>query len=348
MNHPFFSNIKLLAIYILTWIAIAVIHVFSLQFFFNLSFFPALTDGLLYNLSFALFGLPVWYIVYYSKPGKYAFINQLIQHISSAAIILLVWISCCNAILKNISDDTAYIAFLENNIAWRIISGLLFYSILVLIYYIIVYYNDRQERIMREAKLNDIVKQAELDNLRSQINPHFLFNSLNSISSLTITDPEKAHEMIIKLSDFLRYSISQPGNVLTTLKAELDNISRYIDIEKTRFGSKLISQISVTEECHELKIPPMILQPLFENALKHGVYESAEPVTIKTVCARKQEYLSIIITNNFDPAPRHSKGAGIGLKNIRERLKILYQRENLVKTKSENNIFEVELLIPQL
>jgi sensor histidine kinase YesM len=347
MDHPFFTNSKLLVIYIITWIVITAVHVFSLQYFWEINFSQAITDGIVYNFLFALLGIPVWYIVIYSKPGKYAFTNQLINHISSASIILIIWISCCNAILKAIFDDVVYRTFLENSISWRIISGLFFYSILVLIYYIIIYYNDQQERIIREAKLNDIVKQAELDNLRSQINPHFLFNSLNSISSLTITNPEKAHEMIIKLSDFLRYSISQPGNALSSLKAEIENIHRYLDIEKTRFGTKLISEIAVENECFEMKIPAMMLQPLFENAVKHGVYESVEPITIKTECTKKDEYLSIIISNNFDPAPKHRKGEGIGLKNISERLKILYRRETLIKTKSENNIFEIELLIPQ-
>lgn len=347
MNHPFFSNKKLLVLYIMTWVAIAAIHVFSLQLFFNLDFLSSLADSLIYNFSFALLGLPVWYVVFYSKPGKYAAINHIVQHLSSASIILIIWISSCKAILKSLSDDALYITFLENSVAWRAVSGLLYYSILVLIYYIIVYYNDRQERIERESKLNDIVKQTELDNLRAQINPHFLFNSLNSISSLTITDPQKAHEMIVKLSDFLRYSISQPGHDLSSLKAELENINRYIDIEKTRFGNKLISEFSIQEECLEMKIPPMLLQPLYENALKHGVYESTEPVTIKIVCIKKEEGLLICISNNFDPQSKHSTGAGIGLKNIRERLKILYHRDNLILTKSENTIFEVELLIPQ-
>ncbi len=347
MNHPFFNNRKLVIIYFTIWVVVSTIHIFILQNINQINLASAIADGLVFNAMFAIFGIPIWYIVSYSQQGKQILINKLINHLTSLVIILVIWISASSAILKIIINDTAYKIFLEGSTAWRVVSGLFFYSILVLIYYIIIYYNDLRERAVREAKLNDIVKQSELDNLRSQINPHFLFNSLNSISSLTITNPEKAQEMIIKLSDFLRYSISQPNENFSTLQKEIDNIRRYLDIEQVRFGSKLIQEYN-TEECCLLKeIPAMILQPLYENAVKHGVYESTEPIKIFTSCKMNGNMLQLTISNNFDTNARSKKGSGIGLKNIKERLKLIYGSSELLKIKIEDHLFIAELSIPQ-
>jgi two-component system, LytTR family, sensor kinase len=347
MNHPFFDNRKLIFIYFAIWIMISTIHVFILQNIYMMRYESAIADSLVFNIMFSLFGIPLWYIVSFTKPGKYAIINQLINHVTSASILLIIWISAGNAIMRVLINDPAYDVYLEGSITWHVVSGLFFYSILVLIYYIIIYYNDMKERTVREARLNDIVKQVELDNLRSQINPHFLFNSLNSISSLTITSPEKAQEMIIKLSDLLRYSISQNENNMSTLQAEMDNIKRYLDIEQVRFGSKLVQEYNVDKGCLSREIPAMILQPIFENAVKHGVYESTEPIKILTVGSMNNNILVLKISNNFDSEARSRKGAGIGLKNIKERLKLIYGSYDLLKIKTEGNIFITELLIPQ-
>lgn len=347
MNHPFFDNRKLIFIYFAIWIVISTIHVFILQNIYMMRFESAIADSLVFNIMFSIFGIPIWYVVAFTKPGKYAIINQLINHVTSATIILFIWISTGNAIMRALANDPAYDIYMEGSITWHIISGLLFYSILVLIYYIIFYYNDQKERSVREARLNDIVKQVELDNLRSQINPHFLFNSLNSISSLTLVSPEKAQEMIIKLSDFLRYSIIRSETNTSTLKDEIENIKRYLDIEQVRFGNKLVQEYMISDECLKGEIPAMILQPVYENAVKHGVYESTEPIRIITSCRMENTLLKLVIRNNYDPEAIARRGAGIGLRNIRERLKLIYGSSDLLKTKTEGNIFIAELSIPQ-
>jgi two-component system LytT family sensor kinase len=347
MNHPFFGNRKLVIIYFSIWIAIAAIHIFILVNTYHLAFQTALTESVVSYTLFALLGIPIWYVVNFSKPGKFAVINQLINHVTSAAIILIIWVSACNAICRTIITNADYRTYLDSSLTWKAVSGLFFYLILVLIYYIIIYYHDLQERVSNEARLNEIVKQAELDNLRSQINPHFLFNSLNSISSLTITSPEKAQEMIIKLSDFLRYSITQSDENVSTLQMELDNIKRYLDIEQVRFGSKLIQEFKIGKECLSMKVPAMILQPIYENAVKHGVYESTEPIRIFTECKMVDSFLELKITNNFDPTARSRKGAGIGLKNIKERLKLIYGSADFLKTRIQDDKFIAELFIPQ-
>jgi LytS/YehU family sensor histidine kinase len=211
----------------------------------------------------------------------------------------------------------------------------------------VLYYEDLQLKLKNEAQLNHLVKEAELNALKSQINPHFLFNSLNSISSLTMTSPEKAQEMVIKLSDFLRYSLSHDKNETTTLRRELENTERYLDIEKVRFGRRLRYQSNVPESCLDARLPNMILQPLFENAIKHGVYNSTEEVLVELRCAPNEDFLELHISNDFDPEATRPKGEGIGLKNIKNRLEILYKRTDLLEINFGKIEFEVILRIPK-
>jgi LytS/YehU family sensor histidine kinase len=215
-------------------------------------------------------------------------------------------------------------------------------------YYLIIFYNDLEENNRQQQQLRKLVREAELKALKSQLNPHFLFNSLNSISSLTITDADKAREMINKLSDFMRYSLRQNDLSLLPLKEEMENIWRYLEIERVRFGDRLVIETEVSDDCYALKVPPMILQPLYENAVKHGVYESIEPVCIRTYCIRQNDSLSITIINNYDPESIPKRGEGVGLENIRNRLRMLFHCEGLLQTVRENNHFEATLIIPQI
>jgi LytS/YehU family sensor histidine kinase len=182
--------------------------------------------------------------------------------------------------------------------------------------------------------------------LRSQINPHFLFNSLNSVSSLTITDPEKARSMIIKLSEFMRYALSRKDDQPVTLQSELDNLGLYLDIEKVRFGDRLFLEENIDPGCLRVKLPVMILQPIYENAVKHGVYETSKKITVKTTVAQSDGFVEITIFNNFDPEATPAKGTGTGLINVTRRLELMYGNRAALKTEKENDSFTVRIFVP--
>ena len=347
MNHPIFQSIRSVLIYFATWILIAGIHVAVLMIFYHQSFLFAFSDSIVFNFLFCMLGLSIWFAVHYNRPEKSKVFNLFINHLSLLALVLLLWLGIGVGLLNAISNDNStYKEFLSASIPWRLISGLFFYFIIVLIYYLIIYYNNLQEKLVNEVKLKELVKESELNLLKAQINPHFLFNSLNSISSLTMTNPAKAQDMIIKLSDFLRYTISFHEDRFSTLEKELENIKRYLEIEQVRFGSRLQYDWEIEDDCLQQKIPLMILQPLFENAVKHGVYESTEPIIIQTKCSLHENFMQIIIRNNFEPFSKSRKGEGIGLKNCKERLKLLYKNDQLLKTNINDLVFEVALIIP--
>lgn len=347
MQHPFAANKKAILIYFISWGIVFMLHFFVLKLYYNQEVLPSITDSFISNLIFSFLGLSIWFIIQYYKPAKSEIFYKGLNHFTASIFIILIWLGISMPLLKFLfSDNLAYIDLINNSFAWRVIGGAFFYSILSLIYYLFIYYNNLQEKLISEIQLNEKIKDAELNMLKSQINPHFLFNSLNSISSLTITQPEQAREMIIKLSDFLRYTISQPADKMLSLKDELENSKRYLEIEQTRFGSKLIISININDECNDVKIPAMILQPIYENAVKHGVYESTEPINIITKCSINDNFLNISIKNNFDAEAKSRKGEGLGLKNIQERLKLIYNNDKLLKINKSDSFFEIQLFIP--
>ena len=229
---------------------------------------------------------------------------------------------------------------------YRIGTGVFIYGLIILTYYLFISLTNLSEKNAKEARLESLVKETELKMLRSQINPHFLFNSLNSISSLTVTDPEKARIMVVKLSDFMRYALSRKDEQPVSLQSELDNLRLYLEIEKVRFGDKLTTEENIESNCLDFKLPVMLLQPLYENAVKHGVYESTETVRIITEARIIDGYIEIIIKNNYDSVPALRKGTGTGLLNVSRRLELYYGKKASIKTTKENNIYTVTLYIP--
>jgi len=289
----------------------------------------------------------MWYIVRYSIPDQKNIWNVVFNHLAFLTLVLVVWNGLSYTILSTVfSKNKVYMDLLMVSIPNKIIIGVIFYILIALAYYLFIYYIYLQDKVKIESRLRMVLKETELNMLKSQINPHFLFNSLNSISSLTITNPEKARDMVIKLSDFLRYSVSNNAASFTTLEQEMANIRRYLEIEKVRFGDKLLFSFNLEGSCRNHQVPVMLLQPLFENAIKHGVYESIEQVSIVMDCEYREGYLEIRIVNDFDPHAHPRKGTGIGLNNIRERLRLLYKNDKLLRTVADGTKFSVYLSLP--
>ncbi|MEI7489905.1 MAG: histidine kinase [Bacteroidota bacterium] len=347
MIHPVFQNLRSISVYFGTWILLAGIH-FSILFFqFRIPLNIALADSLIYNFLLCTIGVALWYVIRYSMPGNHPGFSFIFNHFTSLILLLVFWLGTGYALLNLLFRDQAvFMNFLGLSIPYRFIIGIILYAFTGLAYYLILMYRDLQDKAKAETRLNELLKESELNMLKSQINPHFLFNSLNSISSLTITDPGKAQEMVVKLSEFLRYSVTSNINTFTTLDKEMQNIQRYLEIEKIRFGDKLVFEFDMAPGCSARHIPVMILQPLFENAIKHGVYESTEPVKVLTRCSTFADYFEISIINDFDPSAPARKGSGIGLRNIRERLRLMFRNDSLLKTSASQNVFQVVLTIP--
>lgn len=347
MVNPFIKNRKLLIIYTAIWFFIFLTHVTVLKWFLTIDLANALLDSVIFNGLYMFLGISLWYTVSFNSLENYSSGKIFINHIAAAVITSSLWIAIGYYLLKSIlNGDSLYQSFLVASLIWRFLIGILLYIIIVAVDYVIIYYNNFQEKQLREAELNSLIKEAELKSLKYQINPHFIFNSLNSISSLTLSNPGKAQEMTIKLSSFLRSTLSKNERQKSKLKEEISNAKLYLDIEKIRFDDKFEFVEEIEKECSDMEVPSMILQPLFENAIKHGVYESLEKVIIKLKCAHENDYFKIVVENTFDPEAIPRKGEGIGIKNIQNRLKLIYNQDNLVTTEKNKNLFKVNIYIP--
>ncbi len=348
MKHPILSG-KGYQYYLAIWANVIGIHIAILFVNYQQSLKASILDSLLYNFLFLGIGLGLWYAVYFSMANKLQILNVIVNHLIAAGITVSLWLFFTKSILeKLLATDAEYLEFLQGSFIWRGLIGLFYYSMIIMIYYLMDHYQRLQEKNIEEHDLRSKIKEAELKMLKSQINPHFIFNSLNSINALTISSPKKASDMVIKLSDYLRYSIGKDDRERNSLREELENITLYLEIEKVRFGKRLNLEMNVEKDCKKAQVPNMILQPLVENAIKYGVNESLETINISIKCYKQNSDLIIVISNNYDPDfTISSEGEGVGLKNIQDRLSLIFGKKDLISVVNRDHIFEVTLIIPQ-
>jgi two-component system, LytTR family, sensor kinase len=346
MQHPFLG--KSLIFYASAWAVIMAAHAVVLIYQFDYETLSAIIDSITFNLPIMGFGLSYWYIVQYISPENQGLSGTIINQGLAIAIGVALLSFASNAAVEQLSIwNEAQRSFLNVALPWRIFLGSFFMTMMVMIYYLLQYTQNLKSKEQDELQLQNLLKNAELEMLKSQLNPHFIFNSLNSVSSLTLTNPELAHEMLIKLSDFLRLSLGRSNVEMHTIEEELKQMNLYLDIERVRFGDRLSLYSDINNECMQKKIPVMLLQPLYENAIKYGIYEQLEEVAIRTVCSCDERFLKLSISNNYDSTATPQKGRGIGLKNVRNRLELLYGAPDLVTIEKDKDTFTIHLQIPQ-
>lgn len=349
MSHPITGNRRSILIYSLVWIMVAVTQGALYFYVLHFSIPVVITDALLSSLLFGFMGLLAWYPTRYIPFQRNSPFYSIMAHVVAGLIVMGSWVVLTLAILNAVfSQQAEYIEFLNQTVAWRAMLGGLIYLVLVLIYYLVSNSQKLQERSQQEERLKGMVRDAELNMLKSQINPHFLFNSLNSIASLTMSNPDEAREMIIRLSDFLRYSLKHRENEYVPLGEELGRMKDYLAIEKIRFGEKLLYDFDIDEACEKFPVPTMIFQPLFENAIRHSVYESVDPVSIKFSCMPEQGHMKTVITNDYDLGTPSSKGTGVGLQNVRQRIALAYREKGSVQWSGNDGVFTVTILFPRI
>lgn len=206
---------------------------------------------------------------------------------------------------------------------------------------------EKEEAGKRQTEINEKMRDAELHKLQHQLQPHFLFNSLNSINALIQIDPQQARDMVQKLSDFLRYTLKRADEQWVSLEHEMEYLNLYLDIEKIRFRHRLDLEIDLQPEALPHLIPTLILQPVVENAIKFGLYGTTGNVRISLKAVVSNNQVQVAVTNPFDSDMLSSNGGtGFGLKAIRRRLQLLYNRNDLLNTSHHKNIFTTVLNIP--
>jgi two-component system LytT family sensor kinase len=239
---------------------------------------------------------------------------------------------------------------LLKSIASGLDAGTMLYCVVVLTTYAHHYYREFQQERLQASELHRQFTNAQLQALKMQLHPHFLFNALHTISGLVHEDPCAAERMIARLSDFLRLSLEDSGVQQVTLDDELRFVDLYLDIERVRFDERLTVEFDIDPEARDALVPNLFLQPLVENSIRHGISHRISGGHIVIVARREQSRLLISVADNgpgTDLTALEPLREGVGLSNTRARLRQLYdERQQLTLCRPTGGGVEVRILIP--
>lgn len=333
--------------YLLIWIIGTLVWFSVIHWNAGLGWQPSLADALISNSLLFFLLLTLWHVVRYSHKGRGKAGGSFVNSFIASLILLAIWFFLSAFVLERIfTGHDTYLIFLRKTSVVRILGGFFISVIINLGFIVLQLTTETREAAVRELNLQNLVQKTELQALKNQLNPHFIYNSLNAISSLTITSPDKARDMIIKLSDFLRFALKQDATQFITLGRELEAIRLYLQIEQVRFGDRL-QVLFNTEECHlQESLPVMLLQPLFENAIKHGIQAGDAQGIITFASKVSGNDLVLSLSNPYDHRFHRFRSEGVGLENIRNRLRVIYGNGQLLQVQAKDDRFVAMLTLP--
>jgi len=259
-----------------------------------------------------------------------------------------LWLLTSRLLATGLAETTNWTgleARVARNENWLFATGILLYLLAVTFNYLVVEADRAEEMKNREVEAAVMAREAELKALREQVRPHFLFNSLHSISALVSIDPERARRMCVDLADFLRVSLKIGDRKFIPLAEELMLARHYLAIERVRFEQRMRVEESVSETLPPILVPPLVLQPLVENAVKHGIAQLVDGGVIRLDVRERENEIVISISNSVDAELPSRKGAGLGLANVRRRLATIYGGGARLDTRLENGQYRAELRI---
>jgi len=243
--------------------------------------------------------------------------------------VITFFIPFVSIVVININSLRNNNQFSENDAIENISTGLIIFFILAGFWVLVRFFLDKEKDLVREnearlSSLRELKTKAELNALHSRINPHFLYNSLNSIAGLAHHDADKTEHMALSLSKLFRYSISKEKTDWTTFKEDLEMVKIYLEVEKVRFDDRLTYSLYIPKELKEHEIPRFIIQPLVENAVKHGISKLVGKGEIKVLVNKKGNDINIVVSDNGEPFP-DDLVPGFGIQSIYDKLEILYK-----------------------
>ena len=347
--HPILARRRNLGLYLLAWIPVAAILVHSLAGSGGLSWGEALALAGPLCLVYAFACLAAWYPCRATPLERSSFARLVLTHLTAAVLLSELWTLLAKGLAIALERYRGFAGLdqrLDQQLSLLWATGVLLYVLAVTLHYVLLAERTAREAQERALEARLLARDAELKALRAQVNPHFLFNCLHSISALTSADAGKAREMCILLADFLRTTLRWGGKDAITLEEELGLVRGYLSIERVRFGARVHLEEEIAEEALAVRLPPLLLQPLVENAIRHGIANLPEGGVIRLAAERNQDGVSILIENSFDPESPSSLRTGLGLDNIRQRLNARYGDHASIQVSTEDNCFSVKLRLP--
>jgi hypothetical protein len=345
--HPLFSSRPRLGAYLLAWVPIATMLVgvgvsqgWPVKEAVALAFPLCLAGAFLF--------MSTWYLCRALPVSSFRWTSHGTAWFLTAGVLGNLWYQCAFLIAKlwSFHPDLADLPT-RLRTAWGFFlpMGALLALAALALHYLLDAWERAQDSERRESELRVLARDAELKALRAQLNPHFLFNSLNSISALTTVDPKRAREMCVLLSDFLRKSLKLGERSSVSLAEEMDLLKAYLAIERIRFGDRLEVRWEI-EEAGSAPLPPLLLQPLVENAIKHGIASLPEGGTLLIRSEREGPRVAITLENPADPDVEPPQGLGMGLRQVKERLLGRFGSRAAFGAEFTPGLYRVRLLVP--
>jgi two-component system, LytTR family, sensor histidine kinase AlgZ len=296
---------------------------------------------------YAFVCLSAWYVARSMPLARTGIVRLAITAASAALVSSAVWLGLARVWIQVLGRRWAAIDPSELAGAETLVFGfgLLLYLLSLALSYLIGGFEHSREAERRSLQAQVLSREAELRSLRAQIDPHFLFNSLHSISALTVADPQGARRMCLLLADFLRDSLMLGAEARIPFKQELDLARRFLEVERVRFGERLRLDVNAGNAAACL-VPPLVLQPLVENAVTHGIAHVLEGGIVRIAARCSSAVLSIVVENPCDPDRPSRAGGGVGLSNVRARLRALHGDEARVHAGERDGVWRVEVTMP--
>jgi two-component system, LytTR family, sensor histidine kinase AlgZ len=346
--HPLLTRSRF-GLYLLAWVPLAAVLVYLMGTAGGLTWLESAAVVLPLSVIYVFICLAAWYPTKGTPLATTPLSRLALTHVLAAALLSFLWIQMAKGWAYVLSRSLAFIDLpqhLTPHIPILYGAGFLLYLLAVAYHYVVLSLEASREAESRVMKTSLLARDAELRALKAQVNPHFLFNSLNSISALTTIDPQKAREMCILLAEFLRMTLRLGEKSSFPLQEELGMLERFLAIEKVRFGARLQLEEDVQAECRRLLVPALILQPLVENAVGHGIANLPEGGAIRLAARTSDGRLTITICNSFDPESTPTRRGGLGLLNVRRRLEARYGEQASLQARGDGNEFRVDLSLP--
>jgi hypothetical protein len=345
--YPLLARRSHLAVYLLLWILMGVLLTAVLALQGGLPWTNALVGGVPMAVAYSFICLSAWYVARSMPLAGTGTIRVVGTALAAAALSAAMWLLVGRGWMTLVATrwpahTTRTFAAIQTLLFG---AGVLLYLLALAVSYVLVVFEASQEAQRRGLQGQVLAREAELRSLRAQIDPHFLFNSLHSISALTTADPPGARRMCLLLGDFLRQTLALGGGDRITLSREVALIENFLAIERVRFGDRLTVALDAGN-AGDCLVPPLLLQPLVENAVTHGIAHLLDGGTIRVAAERDGAWLKIVVDNPCDPDRPKRRGTGVGLANVRGRLRALHGPDATLVAEERGDRWCVELTLP--
>lgn len=350
MVHPIFAHRARLQLYLAAWMPVAALLAVLLAVAGELAWLESAVLALPLSLLYAFITLSAWYVSRSTPESVAAFTRLAATHGAAAALSSGLWIGVAGVLAGALEANWLIFEGLEARLRgqWPLLFavGVLLYLLAAAVHYALLAVDASRQAERRALELQVYARESELRALRAQIDPHFLFNSLHSISALTGSDPPGARRMALLLGDFLRDSLRVGGRERIPLSEELRLLEQFLEIERVRFGERLRVDWQVNDPSRSCEVPPLLLQPLVENAVVHGIAHLIEGGTVAIRTDKRGSRLYVTVENPCDPDRPARRGAGVGLENVRRRLDAAFGSAAAATAAERNGRFAVDLVMP--